>query len=145
MTTDPLLFDDLVVGTEYPETTHYISEERVRRYIEVVGDLNPLYVDEAYARERGFERTPAPPTIAGLFIPVWVSMWWGVAPDGTVPIKWAYKFHCPVYPGDTFRTRAKLVDKLERKNRRIAVFEITAWNSDGQRAVTGTMTAIWSA
>ncbi|MCL5962229.1 MAG: MaoC family dehydratase [Chloroflexi bacterium] len=144
MSRGAVLFDDLVVGTEYPETIHHVSPERVRRYIEVIGDLNPLYLDDAFAREKGLERAPAPPTIAGAFIPIWASVWWGVSPEGTVPIRWEYTFHEPIYPGDTFTTRAKVVDKYIRKDRKIAVFRVVAWNQQGRRTVTGTLTAIWS-
>ncbi|MEV4898921.1 MaoC family dehydratase N-terminal domain-containing protein, partial [Nonomuraea sp. NPDC055795] len=49
------------------EVTYTAPEElgraAIRYFAEAVGDANPLYTDDAYAREHGYDGVIAPPTL----------------------------------------------------------------------------------
>jgi 3-methylfumaryl-CoA hydratase len=50
-----------LIGKESAPVTREVYAKDVRRFCYAVGDLNPLYLDEAYARETPFAGTIAPP------------------------------------------------------------------------------------
>jgi 3-hydroxybutyryl-CoA dehydratase len=49
-----LRFDDLVLNQQ-AQFTFDITEERVQRFAELSGDINPLHMDEAYASKTAFK------------------------------------------------------------------------------------------
>ena len=50
-----------LIGRESAPVTREVLEKDVRRFCYAVGDLNPLYLDEAFARETSFGGPIAPP------------------------------------------------------------------------------------
>ena len=48
-------FDDVSVGEELPELRRIVTAEDVKAYADVGDDRNLLHLDDATARERGFE------------------------------------------------------------------------------------------
>ncbi len=44
-----LTFDDMVAGYEFPSVQYEITREQVIKYVEAIGESNPLYIDEEYA------------------------------------------------------------------------------------------------
>ncbi|HEY7958399.1 MAG: MaoC family dehydratase N-terminal domain-containing protein [Polyangia bacterium] len=52
------------VGRASAPVTYDVERGHIRRFVEAVGDDNPIYVDEAAARAAGFTAIPAPPTFA---------------------------------------------------------------------------------
>ncbi len=64
--TDTLLTDDL--RTRIGETRVYVAPEPIGRaafryFAQAIGDDNPLYTDEQFARAHGFPGVIAPPTL----------------------------------------------------------------------------------
>ena len=51
------------VGTSAPPNVLHLEQEVVRRYIEAVQDPNPLWCDEAYAKDTAYGGTIVPPHI----------------------------------------------------------------------------------
>jgi acyl dehydratase len=41
-----------------------VEPGHIRRFAESIGDFDPIYTDEVTARQRGYQRIPAPPTFA---------------------------------------------------------------------------------
>jgi hypothetical protein len=54
--------DRSLIGTATREFTCEIEKGAIRRFVEAIGDLNPLYLHEGYARARGYASVLAPPT-----------------------------------------------------------------------------------
>jgi acyl dehydratase len=53
-----------LVGRESPPRVYDVERGNIRRFVEAVGDPDPIYVDEEAARRAGHPRIPAPPTFA---------------------------------------------------------------------------------
>lgn len=51
-----------LLGAATPPFVCEIEKGAIRRFAEAIGDLNPLYVDEAHARSHGYRAVIAPPT-----------------------------------------------------------------------------------
>ncbi len=123
-----------LVGLEWEEQLGEICAIDAQRFALTVGDFNPSYFDDDYARARGLKGMIVPPT----FLTAMIS--WGIgAPedrllsDGMPPghgqqpenIRGLrrmaggqnHKFHCPVYPGDALLRKTRITSVQERQGR----------------------------
>jgi hypothetical protein len=66
--TEPLVTPELeaLVAREWPPVIHEVDRSGIRMWARAVGIDDPVYHDEAVARQRGFERLPAPPGFLGV-------------------------------------------------------------------------------
>ena len=55
------------IGTETPRTITEVEKGAIRRFADAIGDSNPLYRDEQYARRTRFGGIIAPPTFVAAF------------------------------------------------------------------------------
>ena len=107
------------VGVEGQARIHDIEKGHIRRFAEAIGDSNPLFTDEAKARESKFGGIVAPPTFLRSCSSAWpelnVEELSGLnrALDGGS--EWEY-FH-PVRPGDRIAVTSKILGLEERDTR----------------------------
>lgn len=102
-----------------------VEAGKVAEFAAAVGDDDPIYLDEAAARERGYDRIPAPLTFTR------TSMFPRYRPPGVGRLGFdlgfdiraelhgeqAYEFARPVYVGDTLSATTTLTDVYEREGR----------------------------
>ncbi|MGH2701137.1 MAG: FAS1-like dehydratase domain-containing protein, partial [Actinomycetota bacterium] len=64
---DELITPELraLIGKEWPPVVNEVDRTGIRMWAQAVGFEDPVYHDEEAARERGFERLPAPPGFVG--------------------------------------------------------------------------------
>ena len=56
------MLDKSLIGRESEPVVQEVEKGAIRRFVEAIGDPNPIYVDEAAARAAGFPSIVAPPT-----------------------------------------------------------------------------------
>ena len=56
------MLDKSLIGRESEPVLHEVEKGAIRRFVDAVGDPNPIYVDEEAARAAGFAALVAPPT-----------------------------------------------------------------------------------
>ena len=56
------MLDKSLIGRESEPVVHEVEKGAIRRFVEAIGDPNPIYVDEDAARTAGFPGVVAPPT-----------------------------------------------------------------------------------
>jgi acyl dehydratase len=63
MTNDSIITDEMrkSIGIESEPTIVEIEKEPIRRFAAAMGDTNPLYCDEEYAKKHGYRSIVAPP------------------------------------------------------------------------------------
>src|SRR5438309_550614 len=109
----------------------------MQRFIEITGDVNPLHVDEEFARKTRFGRR----VLHGMLTASIFSTMVGMLLPGTGAIyrSQTITFLRPVYVGDTVTTHF-VVRAIDRGRHRL---DIEAWmeNQDGQRVIEGTCEA----
>ena len=109
----------------------------MRRFIEITGDVNPLHVDEEFARKTKFGRR----VLQGMLTASIFSTMVGMLLPGTGAIyrSQTLKFLLPVYLGETV-TAHFVVGAVDRAKHRL---EIEAWieNEAGQYVIEGTCEA----
>lgn len=128
--------DDFHVG-QHVMLTKTFSEDDVRRFIEITGDVNPLHVDEAFAEQTQFGRR----VLHGMLTASILSTMVGMLLPGTGAIyrSQTINFLRPVHVGDTV-TAHFVVRAIDRAKHRLT---IDSWieNEAGERVIEGTCEA----
>lgn len=111
----------------------FISAEDVNRFAEVVGDSNPIHLDEGYAEKSFFKKR----IVHGAFLAGLISKVLGMdfPGEGTVYISQNSSFKRPVFVDSTVRVEVK-VTQVNAEKRRL-VLDTTILNSDGKACLAG--------
>ncbi|MFI6531951.1 MaoC family dehydratase N-terminal domain-containing protein [Nonomuraea sp. NPDC050547] len=111
------------------EVTYTAPEElgraAIRYFAQAVGDANPLYTDDAYAREHGYDGVIAPPTLifetnqfTGLPRDAdgYCGHTWDLGFPGTRLVRGGntYELHQPVRPADVITVTWRLGDVVRK-------------------------------
>jgi len=136
-----------------------VEKGAIKKFGDAVGDRNPLYWDEEYARNSRFGAIVAPPGFFG-----WPTRWQGAMPffsalreeminiiskagfdrvlDGGIE----YDFYHPVRAGDTLSALPKVKDVVERETKTgkmvFSAMEITYTNQNGDVVAKARQTMI---
>lgn len=122
-----------------------VDKSSIRRYAQAISDLNPLYLDEEYARNSEYGGIVAPPTF---IFDVSHDIFAEVGDDGrdlsrvAIPGMSAvrggneYQFLEPVRPGDVVNRRRKITEVYEKEGKKagrilFVTYEITYTNQNG--------------
>jgi 3-hydroxybutyryl-CoA dehydratase len=128
--------DDFEPGRHVTFTKTFTDDD-VRRFIEITGDVNPLHVDEEFAAGTQFGRR----VLHGMLTASILSTMVGMLLPGTGAIyrSQTIKFLRPVHVGETV-TAHFVVRSVDRVRHRL---EIDSWieNEAGQRVLEGTCEA----
>ena len=123
-----------------------IDRSSIRRYAQAISDLNPVYLDEAYAKETEYGGIIAPPTF---IFDVSHDIFSGVGEDGRdlssvtiaglIPVRGGneYRFFEPARLGDIVSRRREIVDLYEKEGKRagkilFVIYETTYTNQEGK-------------
>ena len=140
-------YDQSVLGVESAPISYEVEKGGIRKFVEAIGDDDPIYHDEKAAQAAGFSTIPAPPTFLCTFraqeLPDLKVVFAGrVRLNGGN----AYEYYQPVYAGDTITVTAKYVDVTERTGRTgqmVMVYtELTFTNQHGVVVAKGRNTGI---
>ena len=120
---------------EWAESSKTISESDIYLFAGLIGDFNPMHVNQAYAEKTHFgSRIAHGFLVAGLLSGVLSSTLPG---PGGVHIGHELTFLAPTYIGDTVTARVEVLSVDVGKNR--AVFKVSCRNQDGKVLVEGTI------
>ena len=116
----------------------FISAEDVRRFAEVVGDLNPIHLDADVAASSFFKKR----IVHGAFLGGLISKVLGMdfPGKGTVYISQVSVFKRPVYVDTTVTVEVKVTQVIAEKRR--LVLKTNILNDRGELCMTGSAT-IW--
>ncbi len=136
-----------LLGVEGISYTGEVEKDMVRKYAQAIGDTNPLYHDESYAKESRHGSIIAPPTMPFIFtfktslpkLPS--SLSGGGARAGN-----SMEFFRPMRPGDVITCTAKYLDIFERDGRSgkllFKVTEYTYKDQNGEVIAIGKDTSV---
>ncbi|MBI5445907.1 MAG: MaoC family dehydratase N-terminal domain-containing protein [Deltaproteobacteria bacterium] len=107
------MIDRSAVGAECGPYEFEVEKGAIRAFAGAIGDGNPLYHDEAYARRQGYAGLVAPPTFPQTFkmpLPGLEK----VDKRRTLHGAQEFLYERPLVAGDVLRCTSKLVDVFER-------------------------------
>jgi len=112
----------------------FISAEDVKQFAGIVGDTNPIHLDDAFAEGSFFKKR----IVHGAFLAGLISKILGVdfPGEGTIYISQNTTFKRPVYVDSTVRVEVKVTQVLTEKRR--LVLETNVFNEEGKACLTGT-------
>jgi acyl dehydratase len=113
-----LKFDTSWIGKEFDRYTYHVTKEEIIEFAASIGETNPLYTDEAYARTTPYRGLVAPPTFSVVFRSQ------AMMPD----LKLNYgkrgfdggkecQFYAPIRPGDTITGIDRIAEVYEKTGR----------------------------
>ena len=111
-----MLTRDLIGRTSAPLTLD-VEKGHIRRFVEAIGDADPIYVDEQAALAAGHPRIPAPPTFAVALRPHDARA--GLVIDWTKLLHGEQEFDLrrPIYAGDRLTLTQRIADVFEKKGK----------------------------
>jgi len=135
------------VGKTYAPATYAVGREKIREYALAVGERNPLHLDVAHARRKGYRDLVAPP----MFCVVYCGPALGpVMFDPEVGIDFARLLHSAqefrwgplVVAGDEIATTMTVKDISARGEMGFYTFESVSSNQSGATVCVGTWSNI---
>lgn len=124
--------EEIKIG-DSAEITKFITEELVNEFARVIGDFNPIHLDQAYAEKTRFKGRIAH---GALSIGLISSVIGNILPGhGTIYLSHEINFFAPVRIGDTITARVEVVEIISEKNR--IKLRTTCTNQNHQLLVDG--------
>ncbi|MBK9924813.1 MAG: MaoC family dehydratase [Anaerolineales bacterium] len=116
----------------------YISADDVKQFAEIVGDLNPVHLDTAFAEGSFFKKR----IVHGAFLAGLLSKVLGMdfPGQGTIYISQNSVFKRPVYVDTTVKVQVKVTEVLTEKRR--LVLDTTILNEQNEVCLAGSAT-VW--
>lgn len=129
-------YDDLTVG----QTVHLsktVTEDDIQCFIEITGDVNPLHIDEQFAKRTFFKKRVVHGMLTASLFSTLVGMY--LPGIGAIYRSQTLEFLKPVYVGDTV-TASFEITKIDPEEE---IIEIDAFiqNQEGATVVKGKATA----
>jgi len=136
-------FEDFEVGARLNTRTRVISDQDHEAFCRLVGYEVPLFLDDAYARERGLPGRICP---SHLIMSFSTAMTGDLFPETVLAMVGLdnARFLIPVRPGDTIRTEVEVLERREtsRRDRGIVVFRDHVFNQHGQEVFQNDKTVL---
>ncbi len=110
-----------------------VSEERVKAFAELTGDMNPVHLDEEFARTTQFGRRIA----HGMLVASFISKVLGrdFPGDGTIYVSQKVRFRRPVFIGDKVTVEVEVTEKNDENERLILRTDVIS--ESGEKVIIG--------
>ncbi|MHB1626787.1 MAG: MaoC family dehydratase N-terminal domain-containing protein [Bacilli bacterium] len=105
--------DNSIVGVWSQPVANVVERGAVRKFADAIGDPNPLYRDEEYARGTRFGRLIAPPTFCRTF-DFGIIEGLDIAQEGLIHGEQSFHFERPIYVGEELWCSECLADTYTR-------------------------------
>ncbi|HSJ30100.1 MAG TPA: MaoC/PaaZ C-terminal domain-containing protein [Longimicrobiales bacterium] len=94
-----LLWDDFPEAGQWRTGERLVTQEDIERFSELSGDINPLHLDDEYARAAGFERRIAQGVLGTSIATGLVNRLGLTAGTLAALLGMSWRFERPLYPG----------------------------------------------
>src|SRR5262245_36949821 len=130
-------WDEIVPGEARKTIPYTLTLDAIQKYCRAVGDLHPLYFDEAYARESIYGGLIAPPSIHILLMFACTPADDWMRTTGTINAGQSWSYNIPARPGDHITLQARALDKFIKKERLFAIHDNVFFNQGGDVICSG--------
>jgi len=143
------MLDRSKIGYEFPAFTADVEKGRLKFFAKAIGETNPIYTDEAVARDAGYRSLPAPPTFTTVldmegpeFLPFLDLLNMDIA--RILHGSQEFEYIAPIYAGDCITATARIVDMFEKKGGALefVVMQQSYTNQDGELVAKSTNTLV---
>lgn len=132
------MLDRSKIGHAFPAYTADVEKGRLRFLAKAIGETNPIYTDEAAARDAGHRELPAPPTFAWMldmeaadFLPVVGLLDLDIA--RILHGSQEFEYFGQIYAGDNITVNSRITDIFDEKGGALEfmIIENTYTNQNG--------------
>ncbi|MBI2861362.1 MAG: MaoC family dehydratase [Chloroflexi bacterium] len=126
-------FEEIEVGTAWETPTRTVTEQDIRDFCHLIGNIEPLHLDREYIKKSTqFRDIIAPGTMTFGIINVLISQGRDTYDLGMLGIE-DMRYPNPVYPGDTLRARCEIIGKREtsKPDRGVVKARYVGYKQDG--------------
>lgn len=123
------MIDKKWVGFDLSSSVLAIERGRLKFFAEAIGETDPVYTDEAAARDAGYADLPAPPTFlfaaeldSGALFALLDRL--GVPLAKILHGEQRFEYLAPVVAGDTVTVGSRIADLYDKKNGALEFIEI---------------------
>jgi len=131
------IWDDIVPGEPRKTIPYVLTLEAIQKYCRSVGDMNPLYFDELYAKKSRFGGIVAPPAIHILLMFACTPNDDWMRSPGTVNAGQSWSYNIPARPDDTIHLQARALDKFIKRERLFVIHDNVFTNQNGEVICSG--------
>lgn len=130
-------FSEIKIGDK-ASITKTVTENDLNLFAQITGDVNPVHLDEEYAKKTVFKTRIA----HGMLTASFISAVLGTTLPGanTIYLSQELVFKAPVKIGETVTATVEVLEKVDRK--RWLTFKTTVVNQDGVVVVDGKATVM---
>ncbi len=131
------MLDKNAVGRTTPPTLNEVEKGAIRRFAEALGDYNPIYYDDDYARASGFGSVVAPPTFPCSFhTGADLRELLGVPLRTLLNAEASFEYERPIVAGDRLLVTSRVAEVQERPSStgkmEVAVLEDEGRDEEGR-------------
>ena len=143
------MLDKTMIGHAFPAFATEVEKGRLRFFAKAIGETNPIYTDDAAAREAGYRALPAPPTFTSVldqespdFLPVLDLLDIDIA--RILHGSQEFEYLAPICAGDMIRVEVRIADIFDKKGGALdfVVMEHTYTNQDDVLTTKATSTLV---
>lgn len=115
-----------LIGRVFPPVKYVISEEDLRLYLPVAGEVHPAFLSDEGARAAGYERRVIPPSFAPYIAVLgllrsfdWEKDFYLDYKTGTAMFgEQELEYYRPLYVGETLTIQGEVADVYEKQGKR---------------------------
>ena len=130
-------YDALEIG-QSADYTKTVSEQDIVLFAAISGDVNPVHLNESYARTTVFGERIAHGMLTGSLVSAALAM--TLPGPGSIYLGQSLKFRRPVKINDTITVHLEVTDKRDAK--KIVTLDCKVTNQNGDVVATGTADVI---
>lgn len=109
-----------IIGMVFPAHSAVVESGQLRFFAKAIGETNPIYFDEAAARDAGHPTLPVPPTFFfSLELTRKETNWReeaGIQLPRVLHGEQAFTYHRMAYAGDTLHFESRVTDVYDKKD-----------------------------
>jgi acyl dehydratase len=142
------MLDRSAIGKTTRIHTLEVEKGHIRRFAQAIGDDNPLYYDENYARKSRYGGIIAPPTFPTVFGFEGERVLDGLQFNRARLLhgEQEYEYFKPIMAGDTISFSTKIIDMSEKQGKSgtmdIITTEMTGYNQKKEKVFTARSTVV---
>jgi 3-hydroxybutyryl-CoA dehydratase len=130
-------WDEITPGEMRKTIPYVLTREVIATFAQAMGETNPLYYDEEYARTTQYGGIIAPPSIHILLMFACTGTDDWMRSPGTINAGQSWFYNVPARPGDTITMQGRALDRFIRKQRLFVIHDNVFFNQKGQVVCSG--------
>ena len=131
------MWDDIVPGEPRKTIPYTLTKEAIYDLCKAVDDMNPLYVDEAFAKKSVHGGIIAPPNIHVLLMFSCTPNDDWMRSPGTINASQSWSYNKPARPGDVITLNARALDKFIKGDRLFVIHDNVFFNQNNEVICSG--------